>query len=140
MIVLLLMTTIFMLLVTPYAYSSPTLLGFGVSNDKGNFVNSIQYETLTQNLGKLINQVFSLMICIYIIVWWTYIDFLGSRVSKVEQNIDSFLDVTKGSLLTSINTFKSDIDALVQDSINEFTEKLSAQRQEMENMNRYYYF
>lgn len=58
-----------MLLVTPYAYSSPTLLGFGVSNDKGNFVNSIQYETLTQNLGKLINQVFSLMICIYIIVW-----------------------------------------------------------------------
>eukprot|EP01036_Dinobryon_divergens_P031611 gene31612-41044_t len=102
-----------MLLVTPYAYSSPTLLGFGVSNDKGNFVNSIQYETLTQNQ-----------------------DFLGSRVSKVEQNIDSFLDVTKGSLLTSINTFKSDIDALVQDNINEFTEKLSAQRQEMENMNR----
>lgn len=65
-------------------------------------------------------------------------DFLSSRVSKVEQNIDSVMDVTKGSLLSSVNAIKSDIDTLVQDSINEITEKVAAQRQEMENMNRYY--
>lgn len=62
MIGLLLMTTIFMLLITPYAYSSPTLLGFGVPTERGNFVNSIQYETLTQNLGNLNRMIFNFFI------------------------------------------------------------------------------
>ena len=68
--------------------------------------------------------------------YYLKIDFLGSRVSKVEQNINAVMDVTKGSLSSSFNEFRSDIDTLLQNSIQEISATLASQKQDIDNMNR----
>jgi hypothetical protein len=49
------------------------------------------------------------------------------------------MDATKGSLSSSINEFRSDIDTFVQDSVQEITATLASQKQDMDYMNRYYF-